>query len=220
MTWDPVWETVFQSREWGKYPSERVIRYVAINFYNRWPRRAVRLLDLGCGPGASTWFMAREGFSVSGIDGSQTGVERAMRRLSAEGLTAELQVGDFTTLPWKDGWFDGVIDNAALYANSYKDCVRTVSEVRRVLKSGGSFLSCNFTPQTWGYGLGREVETGGFTDIGEGPLAHKGFSLFMDRSQIEHLYQCFEKVAIDTESMTIGGGAHMVESWVVTCKAV
>ena len=32
-------------------------------------RRSVRLLEVGCGPGGNVWYMAREGYQVSG-DGS------------------------------------------------------------------------------------------------------------------------------------------------------
>ena len=34
MAWNNVWEQVFSSQEWGKYPGEDVIRFVARNFYN------------------------------------------------------------------------------------------------------------------------------------------------------------------------------------------
>ena len=35
MSWDPVWENVFQNQSWGKYPSENLVRFVARNFYNK-----------------------------------------------------------------------------------------------------------------------------------------------------------------------------------------
>ena len=219
MAWDPVWEDIFQSREWGKYPPERVIRFVAMNFYGVPDRSAIRLLDLGCGPGACTWYMAREGFSVSAIDGSVTGVERAGLRVQQEGLKADFKVGDFRELPWPDASFDGVIDNAALYSNSFSDCRRIVDEVRRTLKPGGLFLSCSFTPRTWGCSLGAQTEPGGYMNIEEGPLQGKGFSLFMSRTQLEELFSGFEEVKIDTESLTLDGGNHTIEMWVVTCRA-
>jgi hypothetical protein len=44
-TWDPVWERIFQSKEWGKYPPEHVIRFVARNFYLARDRNKIRLLE-------------------------------------------------------------------------------------------------------------------------------------------------------------------------------
>jgi 2-polyprenyl-3-methyl-5-hydroxy-6-metoxy-1,4-benzoquinol methylase len=104
---DPIWEEKFQTEEWGKYPPERVIRFVARNFYASPDRQAIRLLDAGYGPGACTWYMAREGFRVAGIDGSPTAIKRANERLRTEGLSADLQVGDYVVLPWPDEFFDG-----------------------------------------------------------------------------------------------------------------
>src|SRR5271155_1362805 len=92
-TWDPIWEDIFRSRSWGKYPPEHVIRFIALSFSGAVDRSKVRLLEIGFGPGANVWFMAREGFSVSGIDGSPTAIQRAQERLASEGLAADLRVG-------------------------------------------------------------------------------------------------------------------------------
>jgi len=217
-SWDPVWEEVFRAQEWGKYPPEYVIRFVARSFYGAPDRKAVRLLDLGCGPGACTWYMAREGFSAAGIDGSETAICRCAERLRNERLAADLKVGDYTRLPWTADYFDGVIDNVSLYSNRFDQCRRAVAEVIRVLKPGGLFLSCNFTNRTWGYGLGQEVEPGTFIDIREGPLAGKGLSLFMDKAKIDELYHVFAEKRVEQCSWTLGEMAHLVELWIVTCR--
>jgi tRNA G46 methylase TrmB len=57
--WDPVWESIFQERDWGKYPGEELIRFVARNFYSFEDRKSVKLLEVGCGTGANLWFMAK-----------------------------------------------------------------------------------------------------------------------------------------------------------------
>lgn len=217
-SWDPVWERVFQEQEWGKYPPEYVIRFVARNWYKTPQRKAVRLLDLGCGPGACTWYMAREGFSVCAIDGSTTAIERLVERLAAENLKAETVVRSYEELPWADETFDGVVDNVSLCCNPFSTCKQIVEEVARTLKPGGRFCSVNFTPRTWGYGLGDPVEPNAFNNICEGPLAGKGFSLFMSREQVDALYKPFAEVDIETVSYTTGGMAHLIELWVVNCK--
>ena len=69
-TWHPVWERIFATREsWGKYPPEELIRFVAGNYYSASVRKDIRILEVGCGPGGGpSWFIAREGFSFSGIE--------------------------------------------------------------------------------------------------------------------------------------------------------
>ena len=35
MAWDSVWDGVFRENEWGKYPDENLIRFVAGKYYAR-----------------------------------------------------------------------------------------------------------------------------------------------------------------------------------------
>src|SRR5258705_850256 len=87
-SFDPVWEEIFRAQEWGRYPDAYVVRFVARNFYAR-ERRTVRLLDVGSGPGASTWYMAREGFAVAAIDGSAAALARLEQRLPGGQLATD-----------------------------------------------------------------------------------------------------------------------------------
>lgn len=216
--WDPVWEEIFGSREWGKYPPEHVIRFVARNFYRVPDRKNVRLLEVGCGPGANVWFMAREGFTVSGIDGSSTAIKQAIKRLSREGLTADLRVGDYSTIPWPDSSFDGVVENVSFYCNRWSVVKDALSEIRRVLKPGAPFLSSFFTDRTWGYGRGTMVEPDGFIDITEGPLAGAGFVLFLNQARAYELFRDFADIAVERISWTMEGEQRLVEQFVITCR--
>lgn len=215
---DPVWDRIFATQEWGKYPPEHVVRFVARNFYQAADRAKVRLLDLGSGPGANSWFMAREGFEVAAIDGAPTAIKRLEARLASEGLKADARVGNFVRLPWPDDSFDGIVDNAALCCNPLADARKVITEVLRVLKPGGLFCSANFTDRSWGYGVGRRAEAHGFNDITEGPLQGKGFALFLGRAEIDELYAEFADVAVDRLAYTVERGAHQIELWIVVAR--
>lgn len=191
---DPKWEEIFQLQEWGKYPPECVIRFVARNWY-RADRKAIRLLDVGCGPGACTWYMAREGFTVSGIDGSPTAIRRAEERLASEGLSAELRVGDFTkTLPWDAGTFDGVIDNAALCCNSLENWRSAITEILRVLKPDGKMFSACFTEKS-------------------SRVRDDAFIQYVSEEQVRGLYR-FPQLSI--ERMTVANHQYCVDSFLIT----
>ena len=84
MNCDPLWETIFSTRAWGRYPSEDLIRFCAQRFYGLQPRSDVRLLEVGFGTGANLWYFAREGFSVHGLEGSEAGAAQAAQRLDME----------------------------------------------------------------------------------------------------------------------------------------
>jgi SAM-dependent methyltransferase len=215
---DPAWEQIFRTREWGKYPPEHVVRFVARTFY-RCPNRCdVRLLEIGCGPGANVWFAAREGFSVAGIDGSASAIRRAKERLSQEGLAADLRVGDFVSLPWPNNTFDGALENVSLYCNGSESIRAALAEVQRVLKPGAPFQASFFSNNTWGFDKGTKVEVDGFRDITEGPLAGTGFCLFPSRERLMEFFQGFVNVSIERVSWTLENENQLVEQFVITCR--
>src|ERR1700722_13214770 len=75
-SWDPVWEQIFANQSWGKYPPEELIRFVARNYYRAANRGDIKILEVGCGAGACIWYMAREGFCATGIDGSPSAIKQ------------------------------------------------------------------------------------------------------------------------------------------------
>ena len=219
-TWDPVWERIFSTVAWGKYPPEPVIRGVMRAFSKVPDRHQVRILDLGCGTGANTWFLAREGFSVAGIDGSPTAITLNRQRLGEDGLEADLRVGDFTAvLPWTDETFSMIIDNASLYANPLPAIQFAIDEAYRLCAPGGRFVSLSFTDKTWGFGLGKPgQDPGAYSDITEGPLAGKGFVQFLTKTQIRTLFKKFSQVSIETTSYSLNEGEKLIELWVVEAR--
>jgi SAM-dependent methyltransferase len=216
-TWDPIWDEIFRSKGWGRYPPEHIIRFIARTFSSARDRSTIRLLEIGCGPGANIWFMTREGFSVCGIDGSATAIHRASKRLTEEGLTADLRIGDYAQLPWPDSTFDGAIENVSLYCNPSPAIDRALTEVHRVLRPGAPFLSSFFSDRTWGYGHGNMIESDGFVDLREGPLAGAGFCFFLTRERVAEVFHAFTDLAVERVSWTLDEEQHLVEQLVITC---
>lgn len=146
-SFDTKWEAIHRNQEWGKYPSEHVVRWVARNYYSS-SRKDVKVLDFGVGGGANTWFLAREGFDVYGFDGSSSAVEKAKEYLSREGLSAELIVKDGLQLSYKEEFFDFVIDNVSICHNSEAAKETMYAEVFKYLKKGGKLFSTCFSSNT------------------------------------------------------------------------
>ena len=70
------------------------------------------VLDIGCGLGDNSIFLASRGHSVTGLDGSPAAIEKARRRAAEAGVTVTFAVADATNLTGYDGQFDTVIDSA------------------------------------------------------------------------------------------------------------
>ena len=80
------------------------------------------VLDAGCGIGATTRYLAEQGFEVVGLDSSATAIERA--RADAAGTSAEFgaesgpefAVADITAFTGHDGRFRTVLDSTLLHS--------------------------------------------------------------------------------------------------------
>jgi SAM-dependent methyltransferase len=217
MTWDPIWEDIFRVRDWGRYPPEELIRFVARNFYSAPDRRAVKILEIGCGPGANIWFFAREGFAAYGIDGSATAVEKARSRLAGDGLIADLQVGDVLRLReyYPPHSFDAVVDVACLQCNRLSSVEAILDGVREVLRPGGRVFSMLVAEGSYGYGLGKEVEHGTFVDISEGPTKGTGLCHFFALNEVHRIFRGFVDVHVEYSTRSFNERRDWYKNWIV-----
>lgn len=219
MAWDSIWEDIFKNSEWGKYPSEDLIRFVARNFYKSNNKDEIRILEVGCGPGANIWYIAREGFNAYGIDGSKTAVDNANLRLDREvpGWKGEIVVGDFTRIPYENDFFDAVIDSEAIYVNSFEDSKLILDEIHRVLKIGGKLYSRTFAIDSWGYGTGEKIGYNMWL-VNEGPLKGKGTSRFTSEEDINELYGEFRLSEIELNQYSYNNRSNTVREWTIIAE--
>src|ERR1035441_583465 len=137
--YDRVWERIFSSRSWGKYPGEDLIRFVAREAFSVADRRMLKALEVGCGPGANLWFLANEGIPFDAIDGSPSAVSLAEARLDREkrGWKGRIAVGNFCYLPEDFRGYDFVLDSEAIYCNDFEESSRLIADVHDRLRRGG-----------------------------------------------------------------------------------
>lgn len=219
LAWNQVWEDIYKEKEWGKYPPEDLIRFIARNFYNVENRSTIRILELGCGPGANVWYIAREGFEVYGIDGSPTAVEKANSRLNKEleGWKGEIIKGDFTVIPYQENFFDAVIDNESICINSFEDTQKIFTEILRVLKPNGKLFSKTFATGCWGDQTGVNV---GYNEwiVSEGPLKGTGSCRFSSKQDLDELLKDFNIEEIEYQKRSYDDRKYEVKEWIIVAS--
>jgi SAM-dependent methyltransferase len=92
--------------------------------------------DLGCGPGQVAQYLHERGVEVTGIDLSPAMIERARRLVPG----AKFQQGDMTALDVADETWAGIAAFYCIIHIPREDHVRTLAELRRVLRPGGLLL--------------------------------------------------------------------------------
>lgn len=102
------------------------------------PPRA-KILDIGCGMGREAFCLSELGFSVTGVDLSDTVIETARQTASSSGLDVEFIVSNGLDLPFEDAAFDVVIIWAQTFGLFYgeENQQYILGECRRVLRPEG-----------------------------------------------------------------------------------
>ena len=103
-----------------------------------------RALDLGCGTGTNAIYLARHGFTVTGIDLSRRAVAEAKRKIRSTQLASRVQVerGDVTRLrKWVDlSSIDFACDIGCFHSLTAEARQRYVSALASVLKPGAIYM--------------------------------------------------------------------------------
>lgn len=138
---DLNWDQIYTEKQMAQYPDTELIRFVARNYYNVPDRKEIKFLDVGCGAGASAWYLAREGFSVAAIDKSLVAFTRTKEKLDKDNLEAFIACMDITKLEFKPDYFDCIIDISSLCYVSRDDINSVMKQLYKVLKPEGKIFS-------------------------------------------------------------------------------
>lgn len=200
MSWDPTWETIYQTRGYNHWPSEEVIGFI-LRHYGKVPdRRAVKVLELGSGQGANLWFLAKEGFDAYGIEGSEKGVNLSDEMLRREGLQATVIAGKFLDLAsyYAPASFDAITDMGSLQHNRIEDMAVILSHCRTLLKSGGRIFS-------------RILQD----SISPKQLEGWGYVRPISLDEAQRLFSVFQNVRIEESLRSVDNRQHWAKRWVI-----
>ncbi len=98
------------------------------------------VLDVGCGSGQETLFLAQCGCRAIGVDRSEEALKIARRRSEEAALAVEWRQGDALDLPLADNSVDAVIDRGCFHLVPPRSRPLFARQVDRVLRPGGTVI--------------------------------------------------------------------------------
>jgi len=143
---DNEWDQIYR-----KYPLNTLgwelgkPRPILVEFVEKGLVKKGKALDLCCGAGTNTVYLAQNGFEVTGIDISPTALEYAKAKAKKADVAINFSVENFVELPFKDEAFDFVFDMGCFHHVEPEDRQRFIQGVSRVLKQGGMYMLTCFS---------------------------------------------------------------------------
>lgn len=98
------------------------------------------VLELGCGVGRFSRYLAQQGMRVTGVDFSPVAIAKAREKAAGDTPRPEFLVGDVTRLEALRGPFDASFDVGCFHCFGAEAQRGYVAEVFRLLKPGGIHL--------------------------------------------------------------------------------
>ena len=122
-----------------------------------------KILDLGCGTGKHSIFLATQGFSVYATDLSATGINITKQKVKSLGLNSvQLAQHDMKRIPFADSSFDAVVCTWTIYHGTLNEIRKAVNEIYRVLRTNGTVLTDFKSIEDATCGIGQEIERNTF----------------------------------------------------------
>ena len=195
--WDQRWASEGERSRWIE-PVPLVVGLVPLL------ESRARVLDLGCGIGRHAHFLASNGFTCVGIDGSEVGLTFARSRAASDGVSVLYRSGVFYDLgDFEAASFEAVVAWNVIYHGDHDVVQRAEDEIARVLVPGGLLVGSLLSKRNANYGRGREVRPDTFViDDADDDKVHPHF--YCDARGLLDLHRQFEPLELRDREQTPG----------------
>jgi len=114
-----------------------------------------RVLDIGCGTGTFATILKERyaGVDVTGLDPDPKALARARQKAERASVAVRFEQGFADSLAYPAASFDAVFSSFMFHHLEGSNREKTLREVRRVLRPGGSFYLLDFEVSQSGHGL-------------------------------------------------------------------
>lgn len=128
------WEIVDKDDKYWNSPAQEVY-YLC----EKWKEKGFKsLLDIGCGLGRNSLYLAKNSFELSGFDLSERSVELTLEKAKKQGIKLnKFVVADMLEFPFEDESFDALLAFNVISHTDLEGFNKILSEIKRVLRPGG-----------------------------------------------------------------------------------
>ena len=213
-----TWNVLHKKKRFRpRYPSESVVHFMNACFSDDLvERRIIKILDVGCGAGRHLKLFAENGFAVFGGDFSKTGVYEAKKSLDGDGLTAELKVFDFSSLPWENEYFDGLISYGVYYYSDKEGMRSGIDEMFRVLKKGGRGFINLRTTDDFRFSKGEKIENKTFKLTIQETNEFGMTMHFLTQGDVYDYFSSFREVCVEKADLISMNSRLCQSDWLIT----
>lgn len=207
----PNWDEYALATD-SSYPSEMLIRFYNKHL-NAFHNPAV--LEIGCGVGRNTVFLATKTSQLSAVDISPVAVSKTEAKLAKEGLVADLDCLNFSTAPI--GKYDAIVDISCLQHLQFSHFSSAVRKVYESLNDGGYFFSICKHPNDYVYNKGTYLsENERVYEDTLDKITNPCLITFILKSQLQEVFGIFDELEINTDTWTYDNGSKNNSHWVIT----
>jgi cyclopropane fatty-acyl-phospholipid synthase-like methyltransferase len=111
-----------------------------------------RVLDIGCGLGDNSIFLAKNGFSVTCMDIAHLAIDKGKVKADKQKVKVDFRVGDVLKLDqyFDQGYFNAIVDSGLFHTLSDDERPIFAKQVRWVLADGGKYFMLCFSDKERG----------------------------------------------------------------------
>lgn len=200
--WDTQWSTEEGRADWIE-PDVFIVESLAL--MRKYHISSV--LDLGCGPGRHSLFLAEMGFNVQGVDASPTAIAYLEKESAKCGFAIKKGICEMTDLDLPTDSFDMVLAWNVIYHGDIPVVQRSLSEIGRILRRGGLFVGTMLSKRNGEIQTGNEIAHNTYINQEKSDKDHPHF--YCNAAELIGLFHGFEPLVLqDVEHKEPGSGAY------------